>query len=260
MDGRRKIRFAGIIALCILWGAAFSARADSAHKIEQVFINMPDVTTYYRSPSEENELEAFLDGEPLSLTDNQRFSETGEPVEYYVLLDISASIRQTRFEDIKASLTQFMNGLRETDSLKRIAYSVANTFLGRMCLSGDVTNLSPKQWDVIERGIAFYRRIAPVIKKGCTYIVSPQVRCIRHPEGWQGVVRVGENGGAYVLIHTFGGAYPETVGIRLPDGTPEKIAGIYSDAQTEVWTENGILYCRPGDNWRAVAVYLKDPA
>ena len=29
--------------------------------------------------------------------------------------------------------------IREDDSLRRIAYSIANTFLGRMCLSGDVT-------------------------------------------------------------------------------------------------------------------------
>ena len=189
----------------------------------------------------------------MGATSMASFSDAHECVEIPI---IAANLHRA----ILPRQSQIWAVIRETDSLKRIAYSVANTFLGRMCLSGDVTNLSPKQWDVIERGIAFYRRIAPVIKKGCTYIVSPQVRCIRHPEGWQGVVRVGENGGAYVLIHTFGGAYPETVGIRLPDGTPEKIAGIYSDAQTEVWTENGILYCRPGDNWRAVAVYLKDPA
>ena len=81
--------------------------------------------------------------------------------------------------------------IRKTDSLKRIGYSIANTFLGRMCLSGDVTELSDDQWDVIDRGIAFYKEIAPIIKKGYTYRVGPKITSERHPHGWQGVVRVG---------------------------------------------------------------------
>ena len=48
-------------------------------------------------------------------------------------------------------------------SLPRSADSVANTFLGRMCISGDVTELSDAQWQVIENGIAFYKKIAPII-------------------------------------------------------------------------------------------------
>ncbi len=146
--------------------------------------------------------------------------------------------------------------IRETDCLKRIAYSVANTFLGRMCLSGDVTNLSEEQWEVIERGIAFYREIAPIIKKGQTYHLSPAIARMRHPEGWQGIVRAGENGEAYALIHTFGGSFPETIGLKLPADVPTKILSAYSDVEPDVWMERDVLYCRPGDNWKAVAVHL----
>ena len=32
---------------------------------------------------------------------------------------------------------------------------------------------------------------------------------------------------------------------------------IYSDCDVEVRVEDGTLYCKPEDNWRAVAVYLK---
>ena len=56
--------------------------------------------------------------------------------------------------------------IRQADSQQRIAYSIANTFLGRMCISGDVTGLTQAQWDVIERGMEFYRKIAPIIKQG----------------------------------------------------------------------------------------------
>ncbi|HWT74447.1 MAG TPA: glycoside hydrolase family 36 protein, partial [Mobilitalea sp.] len=47
--------------------------------------------------------------------------------------------------------------IRKEDDLKRIAYSIANTFLGRMCLSGDVTDLSKDSWKVIDEGISFYK-------------------------------------------------------------------------------------------------------
>lgn len=42
--------------------------------------------------------------------------------------------------------------------MKRIGYTVASTFLGRMCFSGDVTELSAEQWKAIEDGMAFYKR------------------------------------------------------------------------------------------------------
>ena len=147
--------------------------------------------------------------------------------------------------------------IRKNDSLKRIAYSVANTFLGRMCLSGDVTELSDEQWNVIDNGIKFYKDIAPIIKNGFTHRVGPKITSERHPKGWQGVVRVGENGEAYVLIHMFYGELPETIEIELPKDCPETIAGIYSDTDAEVTVENRILKYHPTDVMKAVAVRLR---
>ena len=151
--------------------------------------------------------------------------------------------------------------IRKTDSLKRIAYTMANTFLGRMCLSGDVTDLSDAQWDVIDRGIAFYKSIAPIIKKGQTRILSPQIQQMRHPKGWQGVLRTGENGEAYVLIHTFDGMIgeeiPDCIKIPLPEGKQWCIAGVYSDSEVSAEIRDGVLEYRPQENWKAVAVRLQ---
>lgn len=146
--------------------------------------------------------------------------------------------------------------IRQNDSLKRIAYSIANTFLGRMCLSGDVTNLSEDQWSVIDKGIAFYREIAPIIKHGFTRRVGPKITSERHPHGWQGVVRVGENGEAYVLIHMFYGELSDAIEIELPEGCPVNIANTYSDIEADIRVENGVLSYRPTDVMRAVAVRL----
>ncbi len=185
----------------------------------------------------------------MAATSMASFSDAHECVEIPI---IAANLHRA----ILPRQSQIWAVIRETDSLKRIAYSVANTFLGRMCLSGDVTHLTDEQWDVIDRGIAFYRRIAPIIKKGRTFWMSPQIERIRHPEGWQGIVRLGADGNAFALIHTFGGEYPETLQLTLPEGVPQQIGGVYSDADVDVRIEDGKLYCRLGDNWRAAAVYL----
>ncbi len=83
--------------------------------------------------------------------------------------------------------------IRTDDSLKRIAWSMINTFLGRMCLSGDVTELSRAQWQVIDNGIAFYKKLVPIIRSGQSYLYGPYQRSFRHPEGWQALVRVGRD-------------------------------------------------------------------
>lgn len=146
--------------------------------------------------------------------------------------------------------------IRKTDSVKRIAYSVANTFLGRMCLSGDVTELTKEQWKAIDDGIAFYKQIAPIIKEGYTYHVSPKITSERHLKGWQGIVRTGDNGQAYVLIHTFHGGYPEIIEIELPEECPQQIAAQYSDDIADVRVENGILKLKTTEDMKAVAVLL----
>lgn len=148
--------------------------------------------------------------------------------------------------------------IREDDSLKRIAYSVINTFLGRMCISGDVTNLTPEQWGVIEHGIAFYREIAPIIKDGQSYLYEDGIGCMHHPKGWQAVLRVGENQKAYVTIHVFGGELPETIEIKLPKDAPRHVEKIYSDCEECVELLEDKLVYHPHENDKALALILAD--
>ena len=147
--------------------------------------------------------------------------------------------------------------IRKTDSLKRIGYSIANTFLGRMCLSGDVTELTDAQWDVIDRGIAFYREIAPIIKKGKSHHVASTITSDRCPEGYQVLLRDGERGEAMVVIHCFDGPLPETIEVDLT-GMPQTIAGSYSyDGRAQLRVENQKLIYKTTENMCAVAVHLK---
>jgi len=148
--------------------------------------------------------------------------------------------------------------IRQKDSLKRIVYSVAATFLGRMCISGDVTNLSKEQWDAIDEGIAFYHKIAPVIKAGVSFRFGPKIRSVRHLRGWQGIVRIRSGVDAYAVFHTFGGEVPEAIEIPLPEGCPENVEAVYCKGKSHIVARDHILCYYPEENWEAAAVYLKN--
>lgn len=147
--------------------------------------------------------------------------------------------------------------IRRDDSLKRIAYSVINTFLGRMCISGDVTELSKEQWKLIDDGIAFYHKIVPVLKEGCSFRFGPRIKSVRHPKGWQGMLRMRKGKDAYLILHTFEGEWPDTIEIPLPGGCPEQVELIYSDSDIAVTIKEHVLTCQMKENWKAAAVYLK---
>lgn len=153
--------------------------------------------------------------------------------------------------------------IRESDSLKRIAYSIANTFLGRMCLSGDVTKLAADQWELIDRGIAFYQKAAPIIKDGYSRLYGPKVLSWRHPKGWQCLVRTegsvecGEKDGLLAVFHAFNGEHEGMLKVPLPNDGDYQIETVYSDADAEISVEKGQLSCRIPEDMRAVAVLLK---
>lgn len=153
--------------------------------------------------------------------------------------------------------------IRETDSLKRIAYSIANTFLGRMCLSGDVTKLTDEQWELIDRGIAFYKKAAPIIKEGYSRLYGPKVLSWRHPKGWQcllrteGSVEHGEKDGMLAVFHTFNGEHEGALTVPLPNGGDYRIETVYSDAGAEIGIADGKLECQIPEDMRAVAALLR---
>ena len=149
----------------------------------------------------------------MSLCSMASFSDAHECEEIPI---IAANLHRT----ILPAQSQIWAVIRQKDSLKRIAYSVANTFLGRMCISGDVCELDSSQWDVIDRGMIFYQKIASIIKEGYTSFYGPVIESYRHPKGWQAVLRKGtvkENSdNAFLLIHGFNEIAGNDIEIELP--------------------------------------------
>lgn len=147
--------------------------------------------------------------------------------------------------------------IRKEDSLKRIAYSIANTFLGRMCLSGDVWLLDNEQWELIDKGMAFYKRIAPVIKDGRTFFYGSDIKSYRHPEGIQVIFRESvKRDKAYIVMHSFNNASGTDIEIRLPSGYEIKEVYSYEDETIQI-KDGRLKYCFRED-MHALGLYLEN--
>ena len=98
--------------------------------------------------------------------------------------------------------------LRAKDDEKRLRYSLSNTFLGRMCLSGDMSTISEGQMKIVDEAIAYYKKCAPVIKNGRNYRFGPYQNSYNELKGWQAVVRIADDEKtakikAVIVVNTF---------------------------------------------------------
>lgn len=103
---------------------------------------------------------------------------------------------------IRPEQSQIWAVLRAGDSRERLFYSLISTFLGRMCLSGDIYDLSAEQWEIVEEGMAFYRMVSHIIRDGSTVLLRSTADCYNAPRGEQVVIReLGDRGLA--VLHRF---------------------------------------------------------
>lgn len=148
--------------------------------------------------------------------------------------------------------------IRKEYDTKRIAYIMASTFLGRMCLSGDVTGLGGEQWEVIDEAMAFYTLVSPVIKDGITYFHGEKLPSDRHLQGWQGIVRKSkQDNSTLVVIHLFEAPFPSQIKITLPEGCGEEVEKVFSFRDETVTVENGVLTLENPCEWEGIGIYLK---
>jgi alpha-galactosidase len=109
--------------------------------------------------------------------------------------------------------------LRAGDTPERMAYSLASTFLGRMCLSGEIEELRDWQREMMLKAIDLYRRVGGIIKQGTSRRQGVMGESWRHPTGWQSVVRVSNDGNeALAVTHQFAGEGRAEV--KLPELAP----------------------------------------
>lgn len=140
---------------------------------------------------------------------------------------------------VPARRNQVWAVLRKDDSITRIYYSMAATFMGRMCLSGDMHDLDERQMAAVKDGIAMYHQVKGAVKSGSSRRYGSTQLSYTSPEGWQAVVRTKDGGReAFVIIHTFRNA-PESITVPLSGSW--KIGGTYLPVEAVASVEAGAL-------------------
>ncbi|MCD8222309.1 MAG: FHA domain-containing protein [Clostridiales bacterium] len=93
--------------------------AAGGSRLEQVYLNMPEARFYFSGDEDVQEgmLRAYIGSEDLELQSLQHFSQSGENITYYVLLDVSASISESAFADIVDGLQSFAGKLEAGDRM-----------------------------------------------------------------------------------------------------------------------------------------------
>jgi alpha-galactosidase len=175
-----------------------------------------------------------LEPSMLALTALSSFSDAHETREIPV---IAANLQRL----IPARQSQVWAVLRATDDEKRLRYSLSATFLGRMCLSGDLPELTEAQWGIAKEAMQFYRRIWQIIATGTSRISGPPLDSHRHLRGGQAVLRVNAHGTEALLVaHGFGPKRSFKQTVVLPDGN-WCIAGRFG--LPEIQVQNGNSLC-----------------
>lgn len=144
--------------------------------------------------------------------------------------------------------------VRKQDSLQRICYSMAAAFLGVLCVSGDVTELSGEQWNMLEKGISFYRRLHEIQIKGSTFFYGTRQDGYRNLKGWQGIWRQGEDSSlSYLVLHSF--EAEQEIRIRMDGGY--NVEEVYEASPHAFLLEDGEFVVKMQKQYDAMAILWK---
>ncbi len=129
--------------------------------------------------------------------------------------------------------------LHAADSDKRLAYSLAAGYLGRLCISGEIAAMSDAQMNLINRGLNFYDEVSPIIRDGKARRFGLDSPSYRHPTGHQ-AARFETDNEVLVVLHTFAQNEVAAIEVPLPSGD-WKVSGQFSDSERELSVDDGVL-------------------
>lgn len=187
-----------------------------------------------------------LEPSMMAVSDMASFSDAHECREIPI---IAANLHRL----ILPAQSQIWAVLRAKDDDKRLNYSLVNTLLGVMCLSGDIYDLNKRQWALVDSAVTFYRETEHIIRGGESRIYGKVSASWRHPEGWQAVART-EGNETLTVIHTFGSraAIPDRITIPVKGS---RIVRTLSTEGNEITLANGELSISLNAEFEAIAVY-----
>ncbi len=171
-----------------------------------------------------------LEPSMMNISDLASFSDAHEAVE---IPYIAANLHNL----IVPSKSLIWAVVHSDDSKDRLVYSLAATFLGRMCLSGEIDKMSPQQMEIIKQGTDFYGKLSDIILNGKTDLLGNRGKSVRYPEGVQIVKRCTDKE-ILVVYHGFENSNGE-FSVDIPSGFKRK-CGFYDEA-AEVLTNKIVI-------------------
>jgi len=125
--GLKKLRASFVVAiLSMLFAGMFriTAYAGDVFEIEQISVNAPEVMVYLRSDETltADDLALWLGDRQLTIEKIDRFDEEMLLTDYFVLVDVSNSIKSNYTEKIKSVLSDFFQELKPGDKLVLITF------------------------------------------------------------------------------------------------------------------------------------------
>jgi alpha-galactosidase len=150
-----------------------------------------------------------LEPSMLARSSMSSFSDAHETVEIPL---IAANLHKL----VLPQQSQVWAVLRKNDDAQRLYFSLSATFLGRMALSGDVSQLSPPQWAIVRKAMSLYRKVYPIIRDGTSVKLGKDQKSFRHPQGWQAVL-MSSRRSILVVVHCFDGRFSREIELPLPN-------------------------------------------
>ena len=141
--------------------------------------------------------------------------------------------------------------LHTDDKEQRLRYSLAATFLGRVCLSGQIDVLAPWQLEIVDEAMKFYAKCESVICDGESKLYGNRGTNTRYPTGTQVLARRTETE-ILAVCHAFDDA-SASIAVDIPEGF--EITDQFGDGN--VYVKDNQLVFPAMEDMSAVAVLLK---
>ncbi len=144
--------------------------------------------------------------------------------------------------------------LDKSFSAERVYYALAEGLLGRLCLSGDIAELSSEAKSIVKAGCEFYEKIKFIIKDGKTiHIDTSEITSFRKEKGAFSLARL-SNDEKYALVYAFAVDKNACCEIALPNNY--EIIDVYGTAKATTKNEKVIIsHC--GEKYSSAVVLLK---
>jgi alpha-galactosidase len=144
--------------------------------------------------------------------------------------------------------------------MDRLVYLLTGGFLGRLCVSGEISSLDPEQWALVKEGIQFYQQVAPLIARGKSRLFQSISPSWQHLQGAQAVLRLAEDEqSAIVVTHSFASPWPPELRVPLPGSVPGKgwqVARCFPQSGPAPEIMDGQLHFVPSKEWQGAGIYL----